>query len=209
MSSTHLLHPSSTLFQLLSNYQLQAVSLSSDPTSTEHQTRMRGGHVPSHNVVKHAQPVALTTVLNDVTPSNAVSYQELGPTQNLPSRNGRRRDYTKEEKEAFEHWITNNPNPNRAQRVRYAQINGLVKSQVDNLINNRKRDLRRAEKEIEQAELIVNTAGDPATRPGEDPFRDDLFPLQSEPCDHENDIIMLSDSKLHYKAILYSHCALG
>jgi len=146
----------------------------------------------------------LMAVLSNATTSNTSSYQEPRPTQSLPSTFTRRRDYTKEEKEAFENWITNNPNPNRAQRVRYAQMNGLVKSQVDNLINNRRRDLRRAEKGAEQAAPIVNTTGGSATRPGDHPFRDDL-PSQPESRAHENDTDMLLNSKLHCEVVLYSH----
>jgi len=164
--------------------------------------------MPPQSLVKPTQRIALTTVLNNTTPFHTSSHQERRPTQSLPSTNARRRDYTKEEKEAFEHWITNNPNPNRAQRVRYAQINGLVKSQVDNLINNRKRDLRRAERGAEQAAPIVNTTGGSATRQSDNPFGDDLL-SQSESRAHENDTDMLLNSKLHCEVVLYSHHGLG
>lgn len=56
-----------------------------------------------------------------------------------PVQTGRRRDYTKEEKEHFERWISSNPKPDRSLRLEYAKANNMTDSQLRNLINNRRR----------------------------------------------------------------------
>lgn len=133
-----------------SNNHIQAPSHSIDPKLTEYQVSAPHLH--------HVQPVPLTTPLNNGTNSHTSSNQDRAPAI-VPFTNARRRDYTKEEKEAFEQWITSNPNPNRAQRVQYAQKNGLEKSQVDNLINNRRRDLRKADGGVETVASTINSDG--------------------------------------------------
>jgi hypothetical protein len=51
----------------------------------------------------------------------------------------RRRDYTKEEKDVFEQWITSNPKPDKKQKTAYTKLHGLTDGQLQNLINNRRR----------------------------------------------------------------------
>jgi hypothetical protein len=60
----------------------------------------------------------------------------------------RRRDYTKAEKESFERWIVQNPNPNHSQRAEFARKYDLTDHQLQNLINNRRRKLKSMEKKM-------------------------------------------------------------
>lgn len=61
---------------------------------------------------------------------------------NLVQRS-RQRDYTKEEKEDFELWITSHPEPKKKDKADYVRAHGLKESQVQSLINNRKRKLNK------------------------------------------------------------------
>jgi hypothetical protein len=73
----------------------------------------------------------------------ALPFQETGGIESTTQvQNFRRRNFTKEEKEEFEQWITNNPKPNKSQKADYAKTHNLTCNQLQNLINNRKRKTR-------------------------------------------------------------------
>ncbi|KAH8812276.1 hypothetical protein F5884DRAFT_898572 [Xylogone sp. PMI_703] len=73
----------------------------------------------------------------------------------------RRRDYTPAEKETFERWITANPIPNKSQKLEYTKENNLTLSQLQNLINNRK---RKAKKNQTLQKMVQNTTVEPSNK---------------------------------------------
>lgn len=110
-------------------------------------------------------PTNQTSLFTPIFSNAAISFENQGAVlpQSMPPTNVRRRDYTIAEKETFEQWITTNRNPNSTQRVQYAQENALLKSQVDSLINNRRRNLRRLEKEAENTKRNTESVTHPTS----------------------------------------------
>jgi hypothetical protein len=95
----------------------------------------------------------------------------------------RRNVYTREEKEEFERWITANPYPTKVEKAEYAAAHNITNSQLQNLINNRKR-----RKRSENTREVQNGNTSQISRQN----------LELSPCDSmtnpHNAIIELNDS---------------
>jgi len=83
---------------------------------------------------------------------------EIDTSKRPATNTRRRRDYTKQEKDSFEKWITVNPKPERSQKVAYARLHGLTESQLQNLINNRRRRKATCEAKEQSFSVAISQA---------------------------------------------------